>query len=245
MSTSSSGSWSGSVRRVGIHSTLAIALLAVPSAALAQDPNLVDQGRFDISIGERVAGTETFAIRRQGEGYMAVGRMQLEREDSWLRSAEYGLRTDGAYTPVRFESRVLGRPMGSLVLTRTGTRLRITTSNDEGERMTELLATPNQVILGPGIAQHYYFVVRRIEASGGVAPNLVAILPGGGREQPVSVASVADVDLMIGGAQRTARRYDLDVGGTRHVVWADPVDSRILKVGIPDRGWTSVRTENN
>ena len=245
MSTSSIGSRSGSVRRSRIVSTLAITLLALPVAAAAQDPNLVDQGRFDISVGERVIGTETFAIRRQGEGYMAVGRMQLEREDTWLRSAEFGLRTDGGYAPVRFESRALGRPMRSLVVTRTGTRLRITTSNDEGERMTELLATPSQVILGPGIAQHYYFVIRRIEASAAVATGLVAILPGGGREQPVTVNSVTAVEVMIGGTSRPASRYDLDVGGTQHIVWADPADGRILKVEIPDRTWISVRRPNN
>ena len=245
MSTSLTGSWSGSVRRGRIVPALAMLSLAIPCAVFAQDPNLVDQGRFDISMGQRVTGTETFAIRRQGEGYMAVGRMQLEREDTWLRSAEFGLRTDGAFAPVRFESRALGRPMRSLVLTRTGTRLRITTSNDEGERMTELLAKPNQVLLGAGIAQHYYFVVRRIEASGGAATGLVAILPGGGREEPVTVDSVGDVEVNVGGMPRAARRYGLDAGGTKHRVWAAPADGRILKVEIPDRGWTSVRRTNN
>jgi hypothetical protein len=111
--------------------------------------------------------------------------------------------------------------------------------------MTELLATPNQVLLGPGIAQHYYFVVRRIEASGGVATGLVAILPGGSREQPVVVQSVTDVDVMVGETSLPARRYDLDVGGAQHTVWADPADGRILKVEIPDREWTSVRRGNN
>lgn len=245
MSTSLIGSRSGSVRRARLGSVFAIALLAVPSTAGAQDPNLVDQGRFDISIGDRVAGTETFAIRRQGEGYMAVGRMQLEREDGWLRSAEFGLRTNGAFVPVSFQHEALGRPRRSLILTRTGTRLRITISNNEGDRMTELLANPNQVLLGPGIAQHYFFIVRRIEAAGDRNAGLVAILPGERSEQPVAVESVTEVDVMVGGTARGARRYELDVGGTEHLVWADPSDGRILKVEIPDRGWTSIRRASN
>jgi hypothetical protein len=236
---------SGSVVRRRVAATLGAMLFAIPCVSMAQDPNLVDQGRFDITIGERGTGTETFAIRRQGEGYMAVGRMQLDREDEWLTSAEFGLRTDGTYSPVRFESRSLGRPMRSLVLTRTGTRLRITRSNDEGERMTELLATPNQVLLGPGIAQHYYFVVRRIEAVGDAGAGLVAILPEGGREQPVTVGSVSDVEVSLGEATRAARRYDLMVGDTQHVVWADASDGRILRVRIPARSWTSTRRMND
>ncbi len=78
---------------------------------------------------------------------MAVGRIQLEGESTWLRSAEFGLRTDGAYAPARFETRALGQPAHTLKLTRSGTRLRITTTSDEGDRMTELLAAPGQVLL--------------------------------------------------------------------------------------------------
>ncbi|MDH3428103.1 MAG: hypothetical protein OEM23_06665 [Gemmatimonadota bacterium] len=244
MSISWTASWSGSVPRPRVAAAL-VALLAIPAVAAGQDPNLVDQGRYDITIGNRVAGTETFAIRRQGEGYMAVGRIQVEGEGTWLRSAEFGLRTDGAYAPVRFETRALGPPAHTVIVTRNGTRLRITTSSDEGDRMTELLATPDQVLLGPGIAQHYYFAIRRIEASGGSPANLVAILPGGDLEQPVHVHSVAAAELKIGGSTQPANRYDLDVGRIRHVVWVDPADGRILMVEIPDRQWTSVRRPGN
>ena len=234
-----------SMPRSGLLAIVTAALLSAPAAAAGQDPNLVDQGRYDITIGDRVAGTETFAIRRQGEGYMAVGRIQLEVEGTWIRSAEFGLRTDGAYSPVRFETRAVGGPARTLIVTRNGTRLRITTSSDEGDRMRELLATPHQVLLGPGIAQHYYFVIRRIAAAGGRAPDLVAIRPGRGLEQTVRVDSVTATEITMGGAAQPANRYDLDVGGERHVVWADPADGRILMVEIPDRQWTSVRRSGN
>ncbi|MFQ5530969.1 MAG: hypothetical protein ACE5FP_11570, partial [Gemmatimonadota bacterium] len=169
----------------------------------------------------------------------------LEGEGTWLRSAEFGLRTDGGYAPVRFETRALGRPPYTVIVTRNGTRLRITTSSDEGEWMTELLATPDQVLLGPGIAQHYFFVIRRIAAGGGPPADLVAILPGGAMEQPVHVDSVTATEFAIGGATQPASRYHLDVGGKQHIVWADPADGRILMVEIPDRQWTSVRRPGN
>ncbi len=234
-----------SMPRPGLVTIVTAVLLSVPAAATGQDPNLVDQGRYDITIGDRVAGTETFAIRRQGEGFMAVGRIQLEAEGTWLRSAEFGLRTDGAFTPVRFETRSVGGPARTLIVTRNGTRLRITTSSDEGDRMRELLATPHQVLLGPGIAQHYYFVIRRINAAGGLPLDLVAIRPGRGLEHTVRVDSVTTTEITMAGAARPASRYDLDVGGEQHVVWADPADGRILMVEIPDRRWTSVRRPGN
>ena len=241
MSFSSTASWIGSMRRPGFVAIGMAALVCSPVIAVAQDPNLVDQGRYDITVGDRLTGTETFAIRRQGEGYMAVGRIQLDGEGTWLRSAEFGLRTDGTYAPVRFETSALGQPAQSIKLTRSGTRLRITSKSDEGDRMTELLAAPGQILLGAGIAQHYYFVVRRLSAGGGQPARLEAILPGERQEQPISVISVTSTQITIGEATQPASRYELDVGGTRHIVWADPADGRILRVEIPDLQWTSIR----
>ncbi|TFG66709.1 MAG: hypothetical protein E4H28_01060 [Gemmatimonadales bacterium] len=233
------------MHRQGFVATFAAALLLSPVVAVAQDPNLVDQGRYDITVGNRMAGTETFAIRRQGEGYMAVGRIQLEGEGTWIRSAEFGLRTDGSFAPVRFETRALGRPAYTLIVTRSGTRLRITTSSEEGDRMTELLAAPDQVLLGTGIAQHYYFVIRRLTAAGGQSVELGAILPGDGQEQPIRVVGVDKTEITIGEAMQPANRYELDVGTTRHIVWADVTNGHILKVEVPDRQWTSIRQPGN
>lgn len=215
-----------------------LAVASVPETAAAQDPNLIDQGRFDIRLGDRAAGTETFAIRRQGEGYMAVGRVQLEGAGAWLRSSEFGLRTDGTFTPVRYETRAVG-DAESVIASRTGTRIRITTSTSEGERLTELLASPDMVLLGPGIAQHYYFVVRRLSAGRG--GGLTALIPGEGREVPIRVVGTSDTTLDLGGRSIPARRWELDLDGTTHLVWSDPSDGRILRVEIPDRQWRSVR----
>jgi hypothetical protein len=245
MSFSSTASWIGSMRRTGFVTFGVLALFCSPIAVVAQDPNLVDQGRYDITLGDHITGTETFAIRRQGEGYMAVGRIQLEGESTWLRSAEFGLRTDGTYAPARFETRALGQPAHTLKLTRSGTRLRITTTSDEGDRMTELLAAPGQVLLGTGIAQHYYFVVRRLAAGGDQPSKLRAILPDDGQEQPISVIGVTTTQITIGEATLPASRYELDVAGTRHFVWADPGDGRILRVEIPDLQWISIRQPGN
>ncbi|MFW6089449.1 MAG: hypothetical protein ACODAB_06830 [Gemmatimonadota bacterium] len=242
-STASSTGWGRTIRnRVPARIPVALAALGLGFASTdagAQDPNLVDQGRYDIRLGERATGTETFAVRRQGEGYMAVGRIQLEGSGAWLRSAEVMLRTDGSFAPVqyRLESRVTGDPR-TVSFLRSGTRIRISTSDAEGERVNELLADPDQVLLEPGIAQHYYFVVRRLSAG---ADRLSAVVPGDGREAPIRVAAASDVTIEIGERSVDARRWELTVDDTTHLVWSDRADGRILRVEIPDRAWRSER----
>lgn len=243
-SIASSTGWEPTIRSrtVAARTVVALAALALgltPTEAGAQDPNLVDQGRYDIRLGDRATGTETFAIRRQGEGYMAVGRIQLEGSGAWLRSAEVGLWTDGSFTPVRYrlESLVTEDPR-TVSFLRSGTRIRISTSDEEGERVNELLADPDQVLLEPGIAQHYFFVVRRLSAG---ADRLSAVIPGDGSEAPIRLTSASDVTIEVGERSMDARRWELAVGGTTHIVWSDPTDGRILRVEIPDRGWRSER----
>lgn len=240
-STASSTGWERTIRSRGVAARVlaALAVCLAPSEAGAQDPNLVDQGRYDIRMGDRATGTETFAIRRQGEGYMAVGRIQLEGSGAWLRSAEVMLRTDGSFAPVqyRLESRVAGDPR-TVNFLRSGTRIRVSTSDAQGERVSELLADPSQVLLEPGIAQHYYFVVRRLSAG---ADRLSAVSPTEGGEAPIRVAGASDVTIEIGGRSMDARRWEFTVGGTTHLVWSDRSNGRILRVEIPDRAWRSER----
>lgn len=243
-SIASSNGWERTIRSrtVAVRTLVALAALALclaPGEAAAQDPNLVDQGRYDIRFGDRATGTETFAIRRQGEGYMAVGRIQLEGSGAWLRSAELGLWTDGSFAPVRYrlESLVTEDPR-TVSFLRSGTRIRISTSDEDGERVSELLSDPNQVLLEPGIAQHYYFVIRRLTTG---ADRLLAVNPGDGSEAPLRVTSASDVTIEVGERSVDARRWELTVDGTRHLVWSDRSDGRILRVEIPDRGWRSDR----
>lgn len=241
---SSSDSQLRSRSRGALSALLAVAvLLADASSAPAQDPNLVDQGRYDIRLGDRASGTETFAIRRQGDGYMAVGRIQLEGSGAWLRSSEVVLRTDGSFSPTRyrFESRVAGDAR-TVDFARSGTRIRITTTNEEGERVNELLAGPDKVLLEPGIAQHYYFVIRRLAAGGGA---LTAVIPSEGREAPIRVVGTSDGTVEIGGGSTAARRWELEVDGVTHLVWSHPDDARIFSVEIPDRDWRSVRRSDD
>lgn len=227
---------------------LLLALTGVGSSfgidsASAQDPSMIDEGRFEISVGGAARGQESFAIRRQGEGFMAVGRSSLEGADLLLQSAEIGLQTDSRFVPVRYEYRTLQRPSSTTIAVRTGSRIRVTTSNREGERMTELLADREMVLIQTGVAHHYWFLIQRFgDAEAGTGGTVDALAPGVVNRSAIRLESVADVELTLPGRPGVqARRYDILMGETRHIVWTGRQSGMVLRAEIPERSWTAVR----
>ncbi len=223
---------------------IAVCLLAVSAgSSLAQDPSMIDQGRFEIRIGGAARGQESFAIRRQGEEYMAVGRTSLEGQDLRVLSAEVGLRTDARYVPVRYEFRTLQRPTSTTIAVRTGNRIRVTTSNQEGERMTELMLDRELVLIQTGVAHHYWFLIKRFgEASAGQGGTVDALAPDGVERSSIRLDEVTEVDLTLpDGRVREARRYEMQIGETRHIVWVERTTGHVLRAEIPERVWVAIR----
>jgi hypothetical protein len=221
-----------------------VCLLAVSAGpSLAQDPSMIDQGRFEIRIGGAARGQESFAIRRQGEEYMAVGRTSLEGQDLRVLSAEVGLRTDARYVPVRYEFRTLQRPTSTTIAVRTGNRIRVTTSNQEGERMTELMLDRELVLIQTGVAHHYWFLIKRFgEASAGQGGTVDALAPDGVERSSIRLDEVTEVDLTLpDGRVREARRYEMQIGETRHIVWVERTTGHVLRAEIPERVWAAIR----
>ncbi len=219
-------------------------LLAVSAGpSLAQDPSMIDQGRFEIRIGGAARGQESFAIRRQGEEYMAVGRTSLEGQDLRVLSAEVGLRTDARYVPVRYEFRTLQRPTSTTIAVRTGNRIRVTTSNQEGERMTELMLDRELVLIQTGVAHHYWFLIKRFgEASAGQGGTVEALAPDAVVRSSIRLDEVTEVDLALpDGLVREARRYDMQIGETTHIVWVERTTGHVLRAEIPERAWVAIR----
>ncbi len=228
------------IRRV----LLAASLLAVVAGpASAQDPSMIDQGRFEILIGGAVRGQESFAIRRQGEEYMAVGRTSLEGQELWFMSAEIGLRTDARFDPVRYEFRTLQRPTSTTIAVRTGSRIRVTTSNEEGERMTELMADRELVLIQTGVAHHYWFLIKRFgQASAGQGGTVDALEPDAVERSSILLEKISDVELALpDGPVHDATRYDMQIGESRHIVWVERTTGHVLRAEIPERAWVAVR----
>ena len=222
---------------------VSLMLLAGASPASAQDPSMVDRGRFEILIGGSARGQESFAIRRQGEQYMAVGRTSLEGENLLVLSAEVGLRTDARFMPVRYEFRTLQRPTSTTIAVRSGNRIRVTTSNQEGERMTEVLADRGIVLIQTGVAHHYWFLIRRFgNAEAGRGGTVDALTPDDVKRSGIRLEAVEEVELAFpAGPVVEARRHDILIGDTRHIVWTERSTGRVLRAEIPERAWVAIR----
>lgn len=227
---------------------LAACLLVVHAGpAPAQDPSMIDQGRFEIRIGGSSRGQESFAIRRQGEEYMAVGRTSLEGQELWVTSAEVGLRTDARFVPVRYEFRTLQRPTSTTIAVRTGSRIRVTTSNQEGERMTELLADRDLVLIQTGVAHHYWFLIKRLGgASAGQGGTVDALAPDAVERSSIRLNEVTQVELaMQDGPALAATRYDMQIGESHHIVWVERTTGNVLRAEIPERAWVAIRIDDS
>jgi len=216
--------------------------LVAPEAAAAQQEGQLDGGTFEHSVGGSFAGTETFAVRRRGEDVVAVGRVTREGGPETLRALEVGLRLDRSGRPMRYELQTREGPGLHVVVNRTGSRLRVTTAADEGERFTEFLADQRLVLLEREIAHHYYDLARRIRESGDPRSlDLEVLVPSESRMVSLRVRGLSRDTLTVEDARVSSTRYQISVGGEETLLWTATEDGRIMQVAIPGRGWQAAR----
>ena len=231
------------LRRWTAGAALAAALgLAGAESVAAQQDGQLDGGTFEHSVGGSFAGTETFAVRQRGQDVVAVGRVTREGGPETLRALEVGLRLDSSGRPARYELQTREGPGLHVVVNRTGSRLRVTTAADEGERFTEFLAGERLVLLEREIAHHYYDLARRIREAGD--PRLLeleALVPSESRLVPLRVRAFSRDTLNLEDARVSSTRYEMSVGGEVTLLWTATEDGRIMRVAIPERGWEAAR----
>jgi len=230
------------IRRWTAVAALAALGLITPGSATAQQGGQLDGGTFEHSVGGSFAGTETFAVRRRGEDVVAVGRVTREGGPETLRALEVGLRLDSSGRPTRYELQTREGPSLHVVVNRTGSRLRVTTAADEGERFTEFLADDRLVLLEREIAHHYYDLARRLRESGDPRSlDLEVLIPSESRTGPLRVRALSRDTLTVEDVPVSSTRYELSVGGQRTLLWIATEDGRIMRVAIPERGWEATR----
>jgi hypothetical protein len=231
------------LKRWTVGAALAAALgFIAPESAAAQQDGQLDAGTFEHSVRGSFAGTETFAVRRRGEDVVAVGRVTREGGPETLRALEVGLRLDRSGRPMRYELQTREGPGLHVVVNRTGSRLRVTTAADEGERFTEFLADARLVLLEREIAHHYYDLARRIrESSDPRSLDLEVLVPSEGRTVSLRVRSRSRDTVTVEDARVSSTRYEMSVGGEETLLWTATEDGRIMRVAIPERGWQATR----
>jgi hypothetical protein len=218
-----------------------LSALVVATPAAAQTVQL-DEGTFRLLVGGREVGVETFSIRRNGEGADAVviaqGRVVLN--DNGGSEVIANVQVAGAgLRPVAYDLELRGADARRIRGSVTGSRASARTLSPTGETMREYLVTDGAVILDDGVAHHYYFVAQRAAAGAVRAPVMV---PRESRQLVATMSMGGEESVSAGGTTTRARRLTVEPpgGDTRHV-WID-AQGRVLRVEVPGRSYTAVRT---
>lgn len=225
-----------SLRRWVVGTTAIMAF--APGLAGAQEPDVIDTGRFELRTADGVVGTEVFAIRAEGEGIIAVGRISAAPGRG--EPFRVGFRVAADFSLIRYDlrsrtengPRIEAVPLGA-------NRLQLTTQGARGERVKEVVAPPAILILEEGVAHHYYFLARRVVAGDRQAGDALRVLvPRQGRVIRAIITGVSQVSGEVNGA---AVRIDLTVGGEERSVWTSQDGNRLIRVLNRSTGWEARR----
>jgi hypothetical protein len=227
--------------RLGSWVAAGLTALVVSAPATAQTVQL-DEGTFRLLVGGREVGVETFSIRRNGEGADAVviaqGRVVLN--DNGGSEVIANVQVAGAgLRPVAYDLELRGADARRIRGSVTGSRASARTLSPTGETMREYLVTDGAVILDDGVAHHYYFMAQRAAAGATRTPIMV---PRESRQLVATMTMGGEESVSAGGTTTRARRLTVEPAGgdTRHV-WID-AQGRVLRVEVPGRNYTAVRT---
>ena len=212
--------------------SLGLALLAggLATAAPAQT-GAEDAGVFEIQVNGRGVGQERFSLRQTGVGpnaeFVATGQVQVVLPAGSI-DLNTRLRTSGFQAdPVAYDVGTVGSGRFSAKIV-----------TPAGEQLREYVASSGATVLDEGVAHHYYFLARRTR--NGRVPILI---PRENRQVMAEVSDRGEEQISINGV--TVSLYHLviepDGGEDRHV-WVDAL-GRVIRVEIPDRDYTAIRTE--
>jgi hypothetical protein len=220
----------------------AASVIAIP-AAFAQTVTL-DEGAFRVSIAGKEAGTETFSIRQNGTGdgavIIAVGRVVLDA-DKGPQEVSAELQVGGrSLRPAAYEVRVQGGAAERITGRVVGSRFSAQIVSPAGESMREYLAGEGAVLIDEGVAHHYYFLARRVEA--GVL-RIPVIIPRQNRQLTAQVAVGGSERIAVAGRSLDARKLTVTPAGAgERLVWVD-AEGRVLRVEIPSANFVAQRVE--
>ncbi|MFQ5746266.1 MAG: hypothetical protein ACE5HF_03480 [Gemmatimonadota bacterium] len=220
----------------------AATLVGMPAAMTGQQAIELDAGTFELQLEGHRIGSEVFALRRRGDRLMAVGRVTYDAAGAPGPSFETGLRLGPGFRIERYELRTLDGPPSRILATRSGGRLRVTTSGPEGERFKEFLSSPGMLILERDVAHHYALLARRLlTRDAGRSRPVTAVIPRLGEKRALLIGETARDTIVIGKERRPALRIRISLAGETRDLWVEPETGRVLRVRIPARAWVATR----
>lgn len=225
--------------------------IAVTTAATAVSPLLgardiegqnvtLDEGAFVIDVEGRQLATETFKIRRSGQGDAAVviaqatllfTRGDVESMTTLLQARGRNLELTG------YQVRVSTGEVTSL--RDNGQRLEAVTTSSTGQREREYRGGSQAVVLEELFAHHYYFLGQR---AGQEPTSVSVIVPRAGSQARASLVQGSVETVQVAGTRVSAQHLTLDVRGLKHDIWVDQ-QNRVLRVEITAKAYVAVRRE--
>ena len=212
----------------------AIAACTIISVSADARTVTLDEGSFRLSIAGKEVGTETFSIRQSGAGegavIIAVGRVVLDgsgRAQELSSELQVGGRS---LRPAAYEVRVQGNGAERITGRVVGSRFSAQIVSAAGESMREYLAGDGAVLADEGVAHHYYFLAKRLDAG---ATRIPIIIPRQNRQVTAQVSAAGSERIAVAGQSIDARKINVaPAGGTARTVWVD-AEGRVLRLEIP------------
>ncbi len=232
---------SGPIRAVLLLATLALLVPTPSTPSLWAQGITVDEGTFTLYVDGREVGTETFAIRRSGEGpeaqVIATAEIQMEVPEGRI-DLRPALQATGVDMEVSaYQIRISGHFQEEIYVTLGDRRFRTSVRSERGEQEREYRATPGTVLLDTGVAHQYFFISSRMGTSGGSVPVLI---PREGSQYELQVSVVGTDRIQIGGTPVDARHLRLEGRGETRDLWVDG-ESRVLRLEHAAGGYVAER----
>jgi hypothetical protein len=215
-------------------------VLTLPFSAGAQDV-LLDEGTFDLMVGDREVGVESFTIRRVGAGeeakIWATGTVEQDAGNSVLAMRPV-LRTGAGRDPLEYQNKISGDGETEVSVVSADRRFVATIKSAAGERGRELRATRGAVFLEGTVVHQYYFLPP--PPTEGTSLEVPVVIPRSGTQTTGTLITVGPETLRIAGRAIDAVRVRLTLQGEDRDIWRDR-EGRVLRMEIPDRGIVAER----
>ena len=218
-------------------------LWALPATAgpLNAQTAVIDEGTFLLSRDGRAVGTESFTIRRTGRGEEArlviTGEARIETDGLERRITSALEVTGPALRVTAYQVKEGGDTTHEVYMTLTGRRFQATLRSPEGEELREYRASPRAVVLGDGLAHHFYVLGARARAG---VTDVPVIVPRTGEGMGLRIDDRGTERVSIAGQMVQGRRLVVENGGETRDVWLDE-EGRVLRVVNRTTGFRAER----
>lgn len=219
-------------------SFLLLTLVVAFGAPLRAQSVVLDEGTFRLQRGGREIGTETFTIRRVGQGADAhvIANAVIELDlPSGHEQIKPLMRVEPDQSVSQYQVAVSGQAPTQIAVELNGRRFVARTRTPSGEQEREFRASAGAVLLEQDVAHQYWFLSQLPEGT-----DVTVLVPRSGSQDRVVVRASRPEALELGGATVQARHAIFEIDGGVHEVWYDP-DGRVLKVLVPATGFGAER----